>query len=101
MLKKVKNVQEKHILRDLALDNAELLLSCGFNKPIRNITDKVDISHTVALHMVILSCLGELTAFKEGLKILGVLKMLEEHSSLMHDFFCNDVKDVLTSGTCV
>ena len=48
-----------------ALDNAELLFLTNQS------TDKVDIHHTVALHMVIL---GELTAFKEGLKIIGVLK---------------------------
>jgi hypothetical protein len=41
---------------------------------------------------VILSCLDELSSLKEGLKSLGVLNALMEHSFLLEEFYCNSVE---------
>ena len=56
-----------------------------FYKPIAKVSlsDKVDIVQTVALQEVILDSLAELTQFRDGMKALGVLSMLQTHK----DFF--------------
>ena len=60
--------------------------------------DKVNIVQTVTLHKVILSTLGELTQFKEGLSTLGVLDALNEHPDLLLPYYCCSYDDKLTPG---
>lgn len=52
----------------------------------------------MSLHKVILASLAELSDFREGLAALGVADALKQDGPLLHSFFCNDVKSVLTSG---
>ena len=53
----------------------------GFHKPIAKVSlaDKVDLFKTVALQEVILDSLDELTQFRDGMKMLGVLDMLQQY----------------------
>lgn len=78
----------------------DLLLDCGFTKPIAtlDLTDVTNIIRTVALHKVILASLGELTDLKKGLQALGVGKVLTENTELMRQFYCIDERIELTSG---
>ena len=60
--------------------------------------DRVNIVQTVTLHKVLLSTLGELTQFKDGLSVMGVLDALKEHPDLLQPYYCCDFEDKLTSG---
>ena len=87
-------------LQDVAVDNLDLLLECGFNKAVAKIklNDRVNIVQTVTLHKVVLSTLGELTQFKEGLSTLGVLDALKEHPNLLLPYYCCCYDEKLTPG---
>ena len=87
------------MLCDIAMANIDLLLECGFTKPV-NITDedKPDLNQTIALHKAILASLAEFTAFKQGLCVLGVGDVLKKLECLLQPFFCNDAVVELTSG---
>lgn len=50
-------------------------------------SDKVDIIQSVGLQEVLLNSLAELTQFKEGMKVLGVLNMIQEHKDLLRSFY--------------
>lgn len=91
---------DRESLCHLAMENIDLLLECGYNKPAcrLQISDKTDVMQTISLHKVILGCLGELCSLKEGLKSLGVLDVLMEDSFLLRDFFCIDTQRPITSG---
>lgn len=84
------------------MDNIDLLLECGFNKPVTRLhactEDKIEIIQVIALQKVILSPLAEMSDFRCGLSALGVGEALTKHGPLLHPFFCNDVNDTLTSG---
>ena len=56
-------------LKQLIGDNIDLLIECGFTKPISKIQlcDKAEIVQTVTLHKVVLASLAELTQFCDGL----------------------------------
>ena len=77
-------------LQDVAIDNLDLLLKCGFNKAVARIVlnDRVNIVQTVTLHKVVLSTLGELMQFKKGMSTLGVLDALKEHPDLLLPHYC-------------
>ena len=62
------------------------------------LSDKNQIITTVVLHFVILSSLGEISQFRDGLlKIEGMQEMLGKYPDLLESFYCN--KEVpLTSG---
>ena len=66
-----------------------ILTDCGFNKPIAKLelSDKVNIVQAAALHKVILSSLGELTQFREGLASMDVAEAIQNHSELLQPFF--------------
>ena len=87
-------------MRNTAIANIDLLLECGFTKPVNNLQmkDKADLIQTIALHKVILASLAELSDFKQGLCVLGVADALKQHGSLLRPFFCNDADVNLTSG---
>ena len=82
------------------MDNLDLLLECGFNKPVSKVTvsDKVTIIQTVTLHKVILVSLAELSQFRDGFSALGVLDAVKEHSHFLYSFYCSDYDDELNSG---
>lgn len=61
-------------------------------------SDKVDIIQSVGLQEVLLNSLAELTQFKEGMKDLGVLNMIQEHKDLLRSFYCTDSKTQLDAG---
>jgi hypothetical protein len=85
----------------MAVENLDLLLECGFNKAVARIklNDRVNIVQTVTLHKVVLSTLGELTQFKEGLSALGVLDALKDHPDLLQSYYCCNYDDKLTPDT--
>lgn len=87
-------------LQDIAVANLDLLLECGFNKAVARIklNDGVSIVQTVTLHKVVLSTLGELTQFKEGLSTLGVFDALKEHPGLFLPYCCCSYDEKLTPG---
>ena len=61
-------------------------------------TDKPTIIQTVTLHKTILTSLGELTDFRDGLQVIGVADALKKHRALMRPFFCISGKKYPTSG---
>lgn len=82
------------------MNNMELLLECGFVKPVAklDLVDKVNVIQSIALHKVILNSLGELADFKKGLQALGVSDAMKKHRGELRPFFCNDEQVELTSG---
>ena len=62
------------------------------------LSDKVNIIQAVALHKVILSSLAELTQFREGLSVLGVVKVLQDHPDKLRPYYCLNSNKELTSG---
>ena len=87
-------------MREIATNQIDLLIECGFNKPLINIelSDKVNIIQTVALHKVILGSLAELSQFRDGLASLGVLDAIKKYSHLLCSYYCCDYDDKLSSG---
>ncbi len=86
-------------LGSIVAKNFDLVSECGITKPFTKITvdDKVSIVQSVALHLVILKTLGELSQFKDGLKTLGVLNLIESQGDSLRAFFVNKKPD-LTAG---
>ena len=85
------------------MDHIDLLLECGFNKPLFKVQleDKTNVIQTVTLHKVILASLAELSQFREGLSALGVSKALKENPHLLRYYYCCSTdceENVLTSG---
>ena len=82
--------------------NEDIIFASGFTKPIATLlfSDKDKIIATVVLHFVILSSLGEISQFRDGLlKIEGMQEMLEKYSDLLESFYCYSNKEIpLTSG---
>lgn len=89
-------------LRQITVDNLDLLLECGFNKPGSKVElcDKINIIQTVTLHKVILASLAELSQFREGLSTLGVSDALKNNPDLLHSYYCCEYEDKLSSGAC-
>ena len=48
------------------MDNIDSLLECGFTKPVAKmeLSDKISLIQTVALHKVVLGCLAELSVLQ-------------------------------------
>ncbi len=84
------------------MDNIDLLIECGFSKPVSKLElrDKVDIAQAVALHKVILASFAELTQFKEGLSTLGVAEAMKDNPDILRCFFCSESKKILIAGMC-
>ena len=57
------------------MDHIDLLLECGFNKPLFKVQleDKTNVIQTITLHKVILASLAELSQFREGLSAWAYL----------------------------
>lgn len=99
LLDKVQSACDHDTLQEVVMENADEFFKCGYTKPIARIViaDKVDIVQSVALQHVVLSTLGELTQFCDGLSSLGVGSALKEFKELMHSFFCKDTKTKLSA----
>ena len=82
------------------MDNIDLLMKCGFSKPVTKLEleDKVTVVQSICLQMVVLDTLAELDQFMDGLTSLGVAKALQKHTSLLRSFYCSANKMELTSG---
>lgn len=87
-------------LRELAMNNIDSIVESGFNKPIAKLelSDRVNIVKTMALHKVILTSLAELTQLREGLSALGVAEALHNHSEALKYFYCLNTNKQLTAG---
>lgn len=85
-------------LREIAIEQVDLLSESGFNKPLTKIelSDKVNIIQTVTLHKVVLGSLAELSQFRAGLSALGVLDAIKEHSHLLASYYCCDCDETST-----
>ena len=92
-----KNIPE---LQEILMNNIDLFTKCGYCRPIMKVTmsDRVDIIQSVGLQEVLLNSLAELTQFKEGMRCLGVLDMIQEHKDLLRSFYCTDSKIQLDAG---
>ena len=97
----IKNVCDLHELRQLAVENVDLLIECGINKPSSRLElrDKANIIQAVALHKVILGTMAELSQFCEGLTALSVSDALKNHPDLLYPYYCTEYQDTLSSGT--
>lgn len=89
-------------LRQIAADNIDLLLECGFNKPgcRLDLSDRVNIVQAVTLHKVVLVSMAELSQFQEGLCTLGVCDALKKNPHLLNSYYCREYNDELSSGKC-
>ena len=100
--KKIHDTEDDEAIKQLAIVNSDLLLDCGYVKPASTIKlrDKSDLIHTVTLHKVLLSVLGEMNQFRSGIDStgLGVYEYLEKYYDLCAPFYCLDVENKLTSG---
>ena len=52
----------------------------------------------VLLHKIIISPLGEMLQFKEGLRTLGVADMLKNNSEILKQYFCLGQETILTAS---
>lgn len=96
----MKTANDVNQLRQIAVDNLDLLLECGFNKPGSKVElcDRVVIIQTVTLHKVVLASLAELSQFREGLSALGVADALKNSPDLLYSYYCCEHNDGLSSG---
>ena len=87
-------------LRRLAVENFDVLIESGVNKPVSRIemSDKTNLIQAV-MHKVILGSMAELSQFREGLCVLGVFDALKSHSDLLYSYYCEKYQHKLFSGT--
>lgn len=99
---KIHDAADDNSIREMALASSDLLLDCGYVKPLCNLTmkDKSDLIHTVTLHKVVLSVLGELNQFRCGIDSTGlnIYESIEKYYDLCAPFYCLDTENQLTSG---
>ena len=98
---KIHSVTDENEMREVASRNIDLLLECGFTKPVAllKLGDKSDLIHAVTLHKVVLCSLAELDQFRDGMATLGVADSLQQYHPLYASFYCMGSGDSLTSGT--
>ena len=97
---KIHNATDEKGMREVAGRNIDLLLECGFTKPVAllKLEDKSDIVHAVTLHKVVLCSIAELDQFCGGMAALGVRDSLQQYHQLHASFYCMGGGDSLTSG---
>ena len=88
------------MIREVANNSIDLLLECGFSKPVTllNLEDKSELIHAITLHKVILCTLAELDQFRNGMGALGVGESLKQYHQIYASFYCIGTGDLLTSG---
>ncbi len=86
-------------LRDTAMEACEVLVSCGFNRPIPLLThrDVPQLIECVSLHSTILVIKAELDHVMQGLEDVGVLSTLQASPHLFRPLFIHDPQP-LTAG---
>jgi hypothetical protein len=76
-------------VRAAAMNALEVIISCGFTKPVSAICVE-DVPHLVkcvSLHATILVIKAELDQLVEGLAVTGVLEMMRRHPQLCRKLF--------------
>ena len=88
------------MLREMLIENIDLLSTCGFVKPVTqcSILDVPTIVQTVALHLVILNSKAELDQLSEGMTALGVLDAIKKVPDLPLPFYTNSGSEKLTAA---
>lgn len=78
----------------------ELLIDCGYSKPIPMITlmDKDSIVNTISLHHLILKVKAELDQLRSGLETLGVAAAMKLNPKLFQPLFTRNGQIELTPG---
>lgn len=86
-------------LRESALEACDMLLACGFTKPIATLVhrDLCQLIECVTLHTTIFQIKAELDQFMQGLNDAGVLEMLQAHPHVFHSFFLHS-SEPLSAG---
>ena len=99
----IKDVNDVEGLRQLAINNCDLLFECGVSKPPSRLelSDKSNIMQAISLHKVVLGTMSELSQFKEGLSVLGVCDALAKHSDLLYSYYCCKHKVEISSGNTI
>lgn len=84
------SAKEVSELQQLATENLELLLACGYKRPPCKITwdDRAVLVQSMTLHHVILECKGEIDQFADGLKFFNVFESIKVHPLLLKEFLC-------------
>lgn len=87
-------------LREVAMTSCDVLLSCGFTKPIPALThrDVPRIIECVCLHSALLQVKAELDEIAKGIADAGVLEMLQKHPDFFRPLFVYS-PDPLTAET--
>lgn len=100
---KIHNATNESHMKEVASENIDLLLECGFTKPVSllNLEDKPELIHAVTLHKVVLCSLAKFEQFCNGMASLGVAESLKQNHHLYTPFYCIGAGDMLTSGTCM
>ena len=80
-------------LREIAVEETELLTSCGFIKPSTTLTylDVPKLIKTVTLHSTILNIKAELDQLIDGLDDAQVLPSIRSHPDMFKHFFVEDM----------
>jgi hypothetical protein len=98
-LQKITSVEDSTQLQDVAQNESEMLLSCGFTKPFATLTlkDIPSIIESVTLHTTILKVKAELDDMVKGLDDAGVLEMLRKHPDFFRPLFVYNKDNSLTA----
>ena len=86
-----------------ATDEGEALLSeTGFRKPLSQLTisDRQPIIDMLLDYYIMVKVKAEMDQFKDGLQVLGFLKVLQENPQLFRQYFMN-VEVPLTAGNII
>lgn len=99
---KIQNATEEYDIREVASKNIDLLIECGFTKPVSllNLQDKAELIHAITLHKVILCSLAELDQFRSGMSVFGIAESMKQYHQLYTHYYCIGTGDLLTSGLC-
>ena len=81
---KIHSAIDEKEMREVAGRNIDLLLECGFTKPVAllKLGDKSDLIYAVTLHKFVLCSLAELDQLCSGMAALGVTDSLQQYHPL-------------------
>ena len=87
-------------LKSVLMDAADLLVDCGFIKPLMsvNLTDRPGIIKAITLHYTIFRAKAELDQLRGGLNTLGVADAMHSYSDLFQPLFTSVGPTKLTPG---
>lgn len=89
-------------LRKVAMANIDLILECGWSKPVLSLQlgQKEELKRVLCLHHVLLKSKAEMDQLREGLATLGVADIMKKHPACLESFFVFTPSKVLTAGKC-